>query len=228
MFPKRISHALLHSKRIHVSCLFACILHVFYTYPIGVQDTFGIHIRYIKIHVSCSLPMCHTGYISGYIRIHVSWNLHRDTSRYKITIHVNVRNTFRIHDGIHVSQMHPERHVSEMQDTCGIHTGSMQDTCILRGNHDTYEIHQRFMCGIHAEYMRNTCGIRVSRVSGGMYRCHHHVQRTYQATHCLLVCKWVFSNPLELPHHLLCHGNPYPCWFTTLVNRSREKRTAFS
>ena len=82
---------------------------------------FGIHIRYIKIHVSCSLPMCHTGYISGYIRIHVSWNLHRDTSRYKITIHVNVRNTFRIHDGIHVSQMHPERHVSEMQDTCGIH-----------------------------------------------------------------------------------------------------------
>ena len=28
------------------------ILHVFYTYPIGVQDTFGIHIRYIKIHVN--------------------------------------------------------------------------------------------------------------------------------------------------------------------------------
>ena len=25
------------------------ILHVFYTYPIRVQDTFGIHIRYIKI-----------------------------------------------------------------------------------------------------------------------------------------------------------------------------------
>ena len=71
-------------------------------------------------------------------------------------------------------------------------------------------------------YMRDFAGY-VSRVSGGMYRCHHHVQRTYQATHCLLVCKWVFSNPLELPHHLLCHGNPYPTlipagrWFTTLV-----------
>ena len=108
--------------------------------------------------------------------------------------------------------MYPERHVSDMKETCGIHTGYMQDTCILRGNHDTYGIHKRFMrdtCGIHAGY--------VSRVSGGMYRCHHHVQRTYQATHCLLVCKWVFSSPLELPHHLLCHGNPYPCWFTTLV-----------
>jgi hypothetical protein len=29
---------------------------VFYTYPEGVQDTFGIHIRYIKIHVSYALP----------------------------------------------------------------------------------------------------------------------------------------------------------------------------
>ena len=28
------------------------MLHVFYTYPKRVQDTFGIYIRYIKIHVS--------------------------------------------------------------------------------------------------------------------------------------------------------------------------------
>jgi len=43
-------------------------------YPKGVQDTFGIHVRYIKIHVhvSCALPWCHLGYISGYIRIRVS------------------------------------------------------------------------------------------------------------------------------------------------------------
>ena len=27
------------------------ILHVLYTYPKGVQDTFGIHIGYIRIHV---------------------------------------------------------------------------------------------------------------------------------------------------------------------------------
>jgi hypothetical protein len=42
MYPKCILHALLHFKKIHV----------FYTYPKGVQDTFGIHIKYIKIHVS--------------------------------------------------------------------------------------------------------------------------------------------------------------------------------
>jgi len=58
------------------------ILHVFYTYPKGVQDTFEIDVSYIKIHVSCALPWCHTGYISRYIRIHVSWTLHQDTSRY--------------------------------------------------------------------------------------------------------------------------------------------------
>ena len=39
--------------------------------------------------------MCHTGYITGYIRIHVSWTLRHNTSRYiriqssKITIHVS-------------------------------------------------------------------------------------------------------------------------------------------
>ena len=32
------------------------ILHVFYTYLKRVQDTFGIHIRYNKIHVSYALP----------------------------------------------------------------------------------------------------------------------------------------------------------------------------
>ena len=42
-----------------------------------------------------------------------------------------------------------------MQETCWIHAGYMQDTCILRGNHDTYGIHQRLMrdtCGINAGY----------------------------------------------------------------------------
>ena len=72
MYLKCILHALLHSKRIH---MYLDILHVFYTYPKRVQDTFGIHNRYIKIHVSCSLCWCHTGYISRYIRnrIRVSW-----------------------------------------------------------------------------------------------------------------------------------------------------------
>ena len=42
-----------------------------------------------------------------------------------------------------------ERDVSDMQETCGRHAGYMrgymQDTPILRGNHDTYGIHQRLM-----------------------------------------------------------------------------------
>ena len=146
------------------------ILHVFYTYPKRVQDTFRIHIKYIKIHVSCALPSCHTGYMSGYIRIHVSWTLHHDTSGY-----------------------------TEIQ------------------NHDT--------CGIHAGYMRDTCGIHAGHVSrgfGGMYRCHHGEQRTYQATHVLLVQKWVLSSTLQLLHLLLCHGHPYPCWSTTHVKRDAQ------
>jgi len=56
--------------------------------------------------------------------------------------------TSKIHDEIHVSQMHPERDVSDMKETCGIHARYMRDTCILRGNQDT--------CGMHAEYMRDT------------------------------------------------------------------------
>jgi hypothetical protein len=64
-----------------------------------------------------------------------------------------MRDTSKIHDEIHVSQMHPERDVSDMKETCGIHARYMRDTCILRGNQDTF--------GIHAEYMRNACGIHV-------------------------------------------------------------------
>ena len=42
-----------------------------------IADTFRIHIRYIRIHVSYALPWCHTGYMSGYMYreciLHVSW-----------------------------------------------------------------------------------------------------------------------------------------------------------
>ena len=74
-------------------------------------------------------------------------------------------------------------------------------------------------CGIYAGYMRDTCGVhagQVSRGCGGMYRCHHGEQRTYQATHVLLVQKWVLSSTLQLLHLLLCHGHPHPCWSTAL------------
>ena len=50
---------------------------------------------------SCALPSCHTGYMSGYIRIHVSWTLHHDLSGY-----TEIQN----------------------HDTCGIHAGYMRDT----------------------------------------------------------------------------------------------------
>ena len=55
-----------------------------------------------------------------------------------------MRDTSKIHIGIHVSQMYPERYVSEMQDTCGIHAGYMRDTCIAR------------VIKIHAGYIRDT------------------------------------------------------------------------
>ena len=84
-----------------------------------------------------------------------------------------MRDTSEIHDGIHVrihvSQMHPDRYVSDMKETCGIHKGYMRDTCILRGNQDTC----RDTCGIHVGYMWDTCGIPLRSA----------LLRHYDATH---------------------------------------------
>ena len=63
-----------------------------------------------------------------------------------------MRDTPEIHHEIHVSQMHPEIDVSDMKETCGIHAGYMQHTCILEGNQDTYGIHM----GYNSEYMHDT------------------------------------------------------------------------
>jgi len=52
-----------------------------------------------------------------------------------------------------------------MRDTCAIHAGYMQHTCILEGNQDTYWIHTGYTFGIHAGYV--SLGLR------GMYLvCH--------------------------------------------------------
>ena len=80
-----ISNVSLHALLIPRECMYLDILHVFYTYPKGVHYMYTFwdthhDIRYNKIHVSCALPWCHTGYISRYIRIRVSWTLHHDTS----------------------------------------------------------------------------------------------------------------------------------------------------
>jgi len=112
---------------------------------------FGIHIRYIKIHVSWALPWCHTGYMSRYIRICVSWTLHHDTSGYtEIQNHDTC-----ILDGIHagynlkrIPRMYPVRYVTEMQDTCKIHSRYIWDTCICRGDQAT--------CGTYAGHLKFT------------------------------------------------------------------------
>jgi len=113
---------------------------------------FGIHIRYIKIHVSWALPWCHTGYVSGYIRIRVSWTLHHETSYDTCT------SAIRIHRDTKSRYMYlgcvMTMYVSEMQDTFGIHSGYMRDTCICKGDQDT--------CGIHPRYMKHD-EIHVSR-----------------------------------------------------------------
>ena len=61
-----------------------------------------------------------------------------------------MRDTSEIHDEIHVSQIHPDRYVSDMKETCGIHARYMRDTCVSSE-----------VIKIHAEYMRDTCGIHV-------------------------------------------------------------------
>ena len=182
MYLKCILHALLHSKRIHVSWHFANILHVFYTYPKRVQDTFwDTH----QIHQdTCILG---ASLVSHWIhvRIHqdtcISWTLHQDTSGYtEIQNHDTC-----ILDGIHagynlkrIPRIYPVRYVTEMQDTCEIHSRYIRDTCICRGDQDTCGIHLKYIMRYmylkciqrstyliwrrHAGYVQDTCSIHVS------------------------------------------------------------------
>ena len=151
------------------------ILHVFYKYRY-ISDTHKIHQDTLR--VSYALPWCHTGYISGYIKIHVSWTLHHDTSRY-----TEIQN----HDTciLDASWRHFKIQSGYIKDTFGIHAESMRDTCICRGSrihagyiHDTCKINQGYMrdkciCSgsrihVHEGYMRDTSkihfGIRVSQM----------------------------------------------------------------
>ena len=162
------------------------ILHVFYTYPKRVQDTFWdtyqihqdtcildaslvSHWIHIRIHQDTCILDSSSRYILWYIRIHRDTKsrymyLGRDTCGIQSETHTSnissevrnwdaryMRDTFEIHSGymylqrwsrymrdtpeihheIHLSQMHPEIDVSDMKETCGIHAGYMQHTCIL-------------------------------------------------------------------------------------------------
>jgi len=118
-------------------------------YPNRVQDTFwDTH----QIHQdTCFLG---ASLVSHWIhvRIHqdtcISWTLHQDTSGYtEIQNHDTC-----ILDGIHagynlkrIPRIYPVRYVTEMQDTCEIHSRYIRDTCICRGDQDT--------CGIHLKYI---------------------------------------------------------------------------
>jgi len=103
---------------------------------------FGIHIRYIKIHVSWALPWCHTGYMItcqdtlGYMYLGFFITIHQDTPGYKIKIHV-----------------------SDTKATCGIHAGYIRDTCGIHVSSVAIKIQSRYIldpCKIHAGYMRDT------------------------------------------------------------------------
>ena len=78
-----------------------------------------------------------------------------------------MRDTSEIHNEIHVSQIHPDRYVSDMKETCGIHARYMRDT----SGYMYPQRQSRYMrdtCGIHAGYMRDTCGTRISGVWGNV------------------------------------------------------------
>ena len=131
---------------------------------------FGIHIRYIKIHVSWTLPWCHTGYISGYIRIRVSWTLHHDTS-YDTSGYTEIQNhdTCILDASWRGTYLRCKIHSEYIRDTCEIHVsarvikihaGYIQDTwwdtCISNASRERciwYEGDMRDTCKIHARYM---------------------------------------------------------------------------
>ena len=94
------------------------ILHVFYTYPKGVQYTYLM--RFLDVTLDTYQDTSRYMYLGLFITIH------QDTPRYKITIHVSWT---RLDDTSRYNQ-----------DTIRIHAGSMRDPTIHAG----YMYLQRF------------------------------------------------------------------------------------
>ena len=122
MYLKNVSYMLCYIRREY---MYLDILHVLYTYPKESK----IHLEYISdtsgyMYLARFLGVTLDTYqdTSGYVYLGRFFTIHQDTPRYKSRY---MRNTSKIHDGIHVSQMYLERYVSEMQDACGIHAGYM-------------------------------------------------------------------------------------------------------
>ena len=76
------------------------------------------------------------------------------------------------------------------QDTSGYMLFGRFITIHIRIHRDTKSRYMRDTCGIHADTC--TCGIHAGHVSrgvGGMYRCHHGEQRTYQRPPMSSLCR---------------------------------------
>jgi hypothetical protein len=120
MYLKCILNALLHSKRIHVSWHFACILHVSQTSLRYISDTHKIHQDTCILCASLMSHWIHIRiYASGYMYLGLFVTIHQDTPRYKITIHVS----WTRHDD--TSRYIIRIHKGYIRDTCGIHAGYM-------------------------------------------------------------------------------------------------------
>jgi len=135
--------------------------------------------RYTEIqnHDTCILDASwriYVGYMQGFMRdtcgIHVS-----------AVVPGYIDDTCGIHQGYIMRDMYLKCMQRGTYLRCKIHARYMQDTCILRGDQDTYRIHPRYIkkyivryiylncirremyliwrdtCGIHAGYMRDTC-----------------------------------------------------------------------
>jgi hypothetical protein len=165
MYLKCILNALLHSKRIHVSWYFACILHVSQTSP-----------RYILGYISDTSRYMYLGRFLG-----VTLDTYQDTSGYVylglfITIHLMIhQDTLRIHRDTKSRYMYLGRFLGvtldTYQDTSGYVYLGLFITIHLMIHQDT----PRYKITIHvswmrhdevriwdARYIRDTCEIHVS------------------------------------------------------------------
>jgi hypothetical protein len=113
--------------------------------------------------------------------------------------------------GIHARCMYLKCIQRGMYLICRRHAGYIRDTCRIHVSSEAITIHTGYIrdsCGINAEYMRDRT--RISGVRGNVSMsssCAAHL-----SGHPLPPCVQMgLLQPLELPHHLLCHGNPYPC-----------------
>ena len=121
--------------------------------------------------------------MSGYIKIHVSWTLHHDTSRYtEIQNHDTcILDASWCWHGLIVSesQVLQVNELVEMHGSCPrpLHLLCARPcSCCKVGTparRNAREIHEGYMrdtCGIHAGYIRDTCICRGSRIHEGYMR----------------------------------------------------------